>query len=171
MRKLLLGACAVSLLTLAACGDDDDNTSGTGSLSTSQASEIPDTNAPPDTAIGFAENLRDEDISAVVTQPRQGVKPIFPRGTLSLITLDGGSLQAYEYPDEATAQADASAISPDGRSIRGETIAWAATPRFYRTGKLIVVYLGEDDDVIDALEELADEPFAGEGVPGSDTTE
>ena len=69
------------------------------------------------------------------------------------------SFQLYEYPDEAAAQQDAAKIQPNGE-IPGVRVEWLAPPRFYRTGRVLIIYVGTDQKVISALEAVAGKPFA-----------
>jgi hypothetical protein len=162
MRPVTLSIIALTIFTLSACGDDtDEPATGSGqSLSMSQASQIPDTDAPVDTAIGFAEALRERGISAMVGELNAKAQPIFPRGVPSMITVDEGSMQVYVYGDEETAQADAGAIAQNADTVRGKKVAWVGSPHFYGLGKMIVVYLGSNDAILETLDELAGAPFA-----------
>ena len=60
-----------------------------------------------------------------------------------------------------TATAVASTISPDGTTINGQVIDWPATPHFFQEGRIIVLYLGDDPQVIFALEQILGPQFAG----------
>jgi heat shock protein HslJ len=86
------------------------------------------------------------------------------------INVNGGALHVYLYPDAQAAQADAARISLDGYGLSplpgsdslGPTILdWAAPPRFYRWDNLIMLYVGEGDEVAHLLERVAGLPFAG----------
>ena len=70
-----------------------------------------------------------------------------------------GYLQVFEYPDQAAADADAAKISPDG-SIEGYSVNWVASPHFYKVGRLIVIYLGDDPADLAILKSTLGEPFA-----------
>jgi hypothetical protein len=75
------------------------------------------------------------------------------------VQVDGGTIQSYEYENEQAAAADAGKIQPDG-TIPGTQVTWVADPHFYRTGKLLVIYPGSDQKILDALEANLGEPFA-----------
>ena len=86
------------------------------------------------------------------------------------INVNGQVLDVYLYPDARAAAADAARLSADGYGIapppgsasEGPTVLdWAAPPRFYRWDNLIVLYVGEDDEVAHLLERIAGPPFAG----------
>lgn len=85
----------------------------------------------------------------------------------NLLHLSGGDLsqpadvQVFEYADADRADADAEQIGPDGHPAT-MMIHWIAPPHFFRGERLIVLYLGEDQAVIDLLSTLLGPPFAGE---------
>ncbi len=93
----------------------------------------------------------------------------FFSGTGKRIELSGENISVLEYEDEATAQTEAKFISPDGSTYTAENwsmvadISWVAPPHFYQAGKIIVLYIGTNQAIIDLLENLIGPPFAGWG--------
>lgn len=77
------------------------------------------------------------------------------------IGLDGQEIQVFEFETEADAASSSEAISPDGGSVGTSMVTWISTPHFYRSGKLIVIYVGVDEDVIKALEGILGDQIAG----------
>jgi len=69
-------------------------------------------------------------------------------------------MQSYDYPDEEAAKSDARQIAPDG-SVRGSKMTWIAPPRFFQRGRLLVIYLGSNPDMLRALMDVLGPPFAG----------
>ena len=55
---------------------------------------------------------------------------------------------------------DARGIGPEGQPT-GMTIAWAASPHFFRKERAFVLYLGDDPAVLALLTELLGPQFAG----------
>ncbi len=78
-----------------------------------------------------------------------------------VITVNGGDVQVFEYADAAVADAEAALVSPDGGSVGTSMMSWVAAPHFFKTGKLIVLYVGDSADVTDALEAALGPQFAG----------
>jgi len=70
-------------------------------------------------------------------------------------------VQVFEYPTDAAVQRDAARVAPDGGSVGGSAMMWAATPHFYRRGLLIVLYVGEDSSVTSVLQSVLGPHFAG----------
>ncbi len=83
--------------------------------------------------------------------------------------VNGENLYVYDYADPALAATEAAGVSPDGYSItradHGQTVTrggdWIATPHFYRRGRLIVIYAGDNASLTGALSRLLGAPFAG----------
>jgi hypothetical protein len=94
----------------------------------------------------------------------------FFSGNGKRIELNSENVSLLEYQNEATAAAEAGFISKDGYSYTSEdgrsivNISWVAPPHFYRAGRIIVLYVGENRQTIDLLETLLGPPFAGEGT-------
>jgi hypothetical protein len=87
-------------------------------------------------------------------------QPFFvPEG--QVISVDGHEVQVFEFSNEEDALSAAESISPDGSSVGTTMISWVKAPHFYRSGKLIVLYVGEEDPVVDALEVVLGPQFAG----------
>ncbi len=124
------------------------------------------------------------DYVSLLDDLRAGGTTVEPAGSSSseffsvprlLIIVNGEQVEVLEYPDAATAEKEAAYISPDGRQIHipGPTTAdgehmmsvsiveWVATPHFFRNGRLIVQYIGDNLDVISALEGVLGPQFAG----------
>ncbi len=79
-----------------------------------------------------------------------------------VITVNGGDVQVFEYENATTADTEAALVSPDGSSVGTSMILWAAPPHFYKAGKLIVLYVGDSESVIGALEGALGSQFAGQ---------
>ncbi len=69
-----------------------------------------------------------------------------------VIRVNGLDVQVFEYSSESAAAKDAELISADGGSVGTTMIMWVATPHFLTSGKVIVLYVGEDASVVQLLE-------------------
>jgi hypothetical protein len=107
---------------------------------------------------GFLRSLRAEKTSikheGEVDQPFFAVKG-------RAIGLYGDHVQVFEYPDRAKAEKDAAQVSADGMTIGTAKPHWLGPPHFFRSGKLIVLYVGNDEKVLRALQARLGPPFAG----------
>ncbi|MDP9300335.1 MAG: hypothetical protein M3P43_05495, partial [Actinomycetota bacterium] len=82
------------------------------------------------------------------------------------VFIDGVQVSTYEYPSSGTLDEERSAISRDGYSVPTGTggvamVEWVATPHFYAGGKLLVLYVGEKQHTLEALDLLLGPQFAG----------
>jgi hypothetical protein len=101
-------------------------------------------------ASGAAVNLSKEKIS----------QPFFSaRGRV--IHVNSQAVWIFLYPNVTAAEKDAAKISRDGMTIGHSKPSWLGTPHFYRQRRLIVLYLGDDSRVTDALTHVLGQQFAG----------
>ena len=94
---------------------------------------------------------------------------VAPQG--QLLTVNGERVSTFEFGSTEEANAAAEGVSADGSHIAGPVTAdgtsistavdWIIPPHFYKAGKLIVLYVGCDEDVIDLLEVTMGPQFAG----------
>jgi len=96
--------------------------------------------------------------TGVVRQP-------FLRTDGRLYRISGGGLaqpvelQVYGYAEEATAAEDAASIGPDGQP-EGAIVDWVAPPYFYRSWRVLAIYVGDSQAALQVLNDLLGPPFA-----------
>ena len=78
-----------------------------------------------------------------------------------VIKINGADVQVFEYVDATTAETEAQLVSSDGSSVGTSMIGWVAPPHFYKKERLIVIYVGDDVDVINILVDVVGTQFAG----------
>ncbi len=83
----------------------------------------------------------------------------FPETTARYLQVNGAMIQTFEFADVAAAEAGAATVNATGTIIGNATIDWADRPHFYQQGGLIVLYAGEDEAILGALEGALGEPF------------
>ena len=97
-------------------------------------------------------------------------RPGAPFGLLDVsgqaIRVDGKRALIFEYPTEKALEMVRSSIRPRGDQLPtadGDlaVINWGDAPRFYGSGKLLVLYFGDPQRVLDQLDLLLGPPFAG----------
>lgn len=73
----------------------------------------------------------------------------------------------YEYDTNEAMEADAACVDSGGCSInvpgRSVCISWVSLPHFYKKDNVIINYVGENEQILDFLEENYGEEFAGAG--------
>lgn len=89
-----------------------------------------------------------------VTQPFFSV-----RG--QILKMQGGEIQVFEYKSAKTAASEANKVSSDGSPVGTTMITWIAAPHFFKSGRLIVLYVGTEQGVIRHLENALGHQFAG----------
>lgn len=107
-----------------------------------------------------------------------GSDPIFT-GRPMKILLGGeteASLTLLRYPSEELAAQEAACVEPDGFTVnfppenglsRSVHLSWVSYPHFFRDRDTILLYVGEDEELLAELESLFGPPFAGTGISGT----
>lgn len=98
-------------------------------------------------------------MGARVSPGGEAAQPFMPVPA-RLLQVNGASVQVFELADEATAASVAAGIAPDASRIGPLSISWLAPPHFYRAGRSIVLYIGDDPEVLAGLERVLGEPIA-----------
>jgi hypothetical protein len=75
--------------------------------------------------------------------------------------VNGGMIQVFPYPSAEAAEVEAARVAPDGSSVGTSMISWMEAPHFFRQDRLIVLYVGDDPDVLTMLESVLGPQFAG----------
>lgn len=88
-------------------------------------------------------------------------QPFFSVGG-SALTVGGDNVQVFRYAAEKAAAREAGRISPDGSGAATSTAMWVGPPHFHRKGRLIVLHVGDDAAVREALASLLGPQFAGQ---------
>ena len=174
MKRNLLFAIALLALTAAwvtACGGQSARAKTADPTSTSvpvvetspedtgeQTSVFVSHGGPVEDYVSLIDNLR---ASGATVEPVGEVEQAFFSVTSQVITVNGNDVQVFEYADAEAAEADAALVAPDGGSVGTTMVTWVATPHFYQTGKLIVLYVGDDSGVTEVLETVLGPQFAG----------
>jgi hypothetical protein len=82
--------------------------------------------------------------------------------TGTMIKLHGEDVQVFQYFSAAEMEAQAAPISRDGSAVGTRKIFWVGPPHFFKQGKVLVLYVGNDDKVLKALEAVLGRQFAGQ---------
>jgi hypothetical protein len=78
-----------------------------------------------------------------------------------IIKVNGADLQVFEYKSVEAMEAEAALVSADGGSVGTSMMMWMATPYFFKSGRVLVLYVGDDTVVLAALQSVLGEQFAG----------
>lgn len=74
----------------------------------------------------------------------------------------GEDVQVFQFADAAEVKAQAARVSPTGTAIGATKVQWIGPPHFYRTDRLLVLYVGDNERVLKALERVLGPQFAGQ---------
>jgi hypothetical protein len=119
-----------------------------------------------DESVGYVELVDALGKEGVEAEPAGEVEQPFFGVAGQVIEIDGGSVQVFEYEDEAAREVESARISPDGSSVGGTSISWVDRPTFWAEGRLIVLYVGADEAIVDLLTRVLGAPIAqGESLP------
>jgi len=167
----------VLMAVVAACGSGAEPTSlsdgvTTPTDSTPATTPIVSHGGPVKDYVSLVDNLR--AAGATVDPAGTGSGDYFPPQN-QLLTVNGERVSTFEFDSAEAADATADGVSAGGSSIvttmpdgtgTATMVTWVAPPHFYKAGKLIVLYVGCDSDVINLLQETIGPQFAGgAGVP------
>jgi hypothetical protein len=80
----------------------------------------------------------------------------------NIIKVNGADVQVFEYESADAMENESSQVAPDGGSIGTSMVSWMDTPHFYKTGRIIALYVGSDQTSLDLLEMVIGPQFAGQ---------
>ena len=76
------------------------------------------------------------------------------------VRVNDTQVNAFVYASPQDAATEAAAISADGQPSPTARVTWVSTPRFYRQGALIALYVGCSAEIVQALEVTVGPPIA-----------
>lgn len=179
-KKYLLVLAAGCAIMLAACGAsaDADAPTAVGTFDESvprvqpgatladanRSTAAPEGTQPPSVSSGVTD--LDAFVAALKAQGalvflKDAVEQPFFAVSGQIIEVNGVDVQAYEYANVSDAQAQAEQISPDGSAIGTTMVMWVEAPHYYRSGRLLVLYVGDDAATLSILEAVLGAQFAG----------
>ena len=106
----------------------------------------------------FLEELREKGTEAENGEP---VEQAFFSVIGTTVNLNGESVQVFEYDSAETMESDAVLVDADGSSIGTSMVTWIATPHFYKKGRILVLYIGDNAETLGILESVLGPQFAG----------
>jgi hypothetical protein len=134
MRDLLLSLCLCFAVAAAYAGNGTDYAS-------------------------FVEALRADRIDV---KAEGAVEQPFFSARGKVISVYDDLVQVFEYRNAAMAEKDAAAVSADGRTVGKTKPHWIGPPHFFKKDRLIVLYLGDNQKLLKALQARLGPQFAGD---------
>jgi hypothetical protein len=77
------------------------------------------------------------------------------------LTINGQDVQVFAYDTAQARDADAAQISADASTIGNNMPSWTSDPHFYKLGNMILLYVGQDQKILDILSNVLGPQFAG----------
>jgi len=78
-----------------------------------------------------------------------------------IVKVNGQDVHVFEYESAEAMEAEASQVAPDGGSVGTSMMMWMDAPHFYKTGRILVLYIGSDTAVLGLLDKVLGSQFAG----------
>ncbi len=152
MRRSLLLVCLFGVVAGGATGC-------MGNLAGSNQSRQETSNSSPVTdTTSFVNRLR--AVGLTVEPGGQVEQPFFSvAGTM--LKVHGEDVQVFQYPTTAAAEAQTAPVSSDGSAVGTAKPFWIGSPHFYKSGRLVVLYVGDQATVLQTLEAVLGRQFAG----------
>jgi hypothetical protein len=142
-------------LTVSACGTVSTPTSPTVST------DSPNMSPEPVIVEDRASLIAALEASGATVEVGESITQAFfiPEG--SILKVNGADVQVFEYESAEAMENEASQVAPDGGSIGTSMVTWMDTPHFYKAGRIIVLYVGSDETILNLLESVIGPQFAG----------
>jgi hypothetical protein len=159
MKIKLSFLCSVLMVTLlAACS--------------AQPTAAPDVQEPAnaDSATTAPESVTVDDFDSLLEALRSAgasveagdeVEQPFFTTAGQIVKVNGADVQVFVYDTAQAMEAEAAQVAADGGSVGTSMLSWMAPPHFYKFGRMIVLYVGEDPVITGLLESILGTQFAG----------
>ena len=182
MKRIWIASLLALVLLLSACSSRDPQNSSSQESSSSQQSS---SQAETDSSSSEPEESEEEESQQEAPATAQEFIDVFQTGegfetvtfakTMFSMPIEAAgyysedstlTMSIYEYSSQEEVQAQMSAISSTGYSVKtldGATVQmeWVAPPHFFAGENYIVLYCGTSQDVLDFLQETLGSQFAG----------
>jgi len=119
---------------------------------------VPTVDTACDSVDGLTAALRDSGAEA---DSGEQIDQSFFTVPAQRLVVNAEDVQVFAYPSVDLARSDAAQVSPDGYSVGTSMVTWIATPHFFQCGKLIVLYVGDNSELLTMLKAQLGSQFAG----------
>jgi len=87
-------------------------------------------------------------------------EPVFDTQS-QLISVNGEEVQVFIFQNDSSVAEIANTVNNNASMIDTQSYTWVATPHFYQSGNMIVIYFGDNQEVTQLLEKVLGTQFAG----------
>jgi hypothetical protein len=109
--------------------------------------------------LSLMKKLRAQGASVELTRER--IRQPFFSSPARIVNINGEPVQVFEFPQASAAGKEAMLVSPDGMTVGTSKPSWMAPPHFFKSGRLLVLYLGTDPQMLKILHGALGKQFAG----------
>lgn len=120
-----------------------------------------ETELPGPETLALAATLEREGASVALAEVMPASAHPYFSTPAARYVVNGESLYAFEYPTEGAAEAEASRIAPDGASVGTTQVSWVSDPHFYRSGRVVALYVGKQPSMLGLLDKVLGPQVAG----------
>ena len=99
--------------------------------------------------------------AGATVEPNEPIEQVIFSVGGDILKVNGADVQIFEYETPEAMEADAAKVAPDGGSIGTSMVSWIEPPHFYKAGRILVLYVGQDQAVLDLLSAVLGPQFAG----------
>lgn len=151
IKLSLISSVLLLALFTAACGNQPAAPSAETDTTVSDGS-------PVEEYVSLVDSLRG---AGATVEPGDSIEQAFFTVSGQIVKVNGADVQVFEYETAEVMEADAAQVAPDGGSIGTSMVTWVATPHFYKAGRILVLYVGDDQAILDLLAGALGPQFAG----------
>jgi hypothetical protein len=164
-KYLLISTLLLLTIILAACGSQvtpPANIPGAVNTAAGQVSTLVASTAVQTAAVQDLNSLMAALQSAGMTVESAGAvsQPVFSVPGQSVM-VNGQEAQVYVFDTPEATDSAATQVAPDGSTVGTTTPTWTSDPHFFKAGRLLVVYVGTDQKILDILSGAFGPQFAG----------
>lgn len=160
-KYLLISTLLLLTALLAACGGQATPTLAPeiqGPVDTAVASTAVQT-AVVDDLNNMMAALQAADVPVELGEPVE--QPFFSVQGQTL-KVNGQDVQVFVYDTAEAMESEAAQIAADASTIGTSMPTWMDTPHFYKMGRILVLYVGQDQTVLEQLNNIFGPQFAGQ---------
>lgn len=156
-KFLLVSSLLVLTLLAAACGGTQPTIPPNVVETVTSVVSIPETGSVEDFD-SLMEALRTAGANVEVGD---NIEQAFFTQAGKILKVNGVDVQVFVFDTAEAMEAEAAKVAADGGSIGTSMVNWIESPHFYKMGRLLVLYVGEDQTIKDLLEGVFGPQFAG----------
>lgn len=156
LTTISLAFLLIIVFTLSSCGGQSPASTPVEIVSTTEPAAAPSVEDQASLIMALQSAGATAEVVDTISQPFFTLEGVF-------ITINGEEdIQVFEYEDVQAMESEASQVAPNGGSVGTSMMMWVDTPHFYKSGRIIVLYIGNNTEILGLLNEVMGPQFAGQ---------